>query len=108
MASKKKKTKKAATKVAKLKRVARNNKVSWTTNGRWGKGKKKGVVKAFIPRNESALDKLPRSATKSQLIGSDTNSFNDRYLIQVDSKDGKTTFQTPRSMVIEKAFAKIK
>ena len=103
---KKKKTK--TKKIVKLKRVTRNNTVSWTTNGRWGKSKKKGVVKAFIPRGESALGKMPKSTQATQLVGSDRNSFNDRYLIQVETKAGRTVFQTPRSMVIEKAYAKIK
>lgn len=98
MAGKKKTTKKTAKTASK--KLKRGDKVTWKTNGRWGQGKRKGVVKAFIPRNASALAKLPKK-DHDKLVGSDTNAFNDRYLIEVN-EDGKTFFQTPRSTVFER------
>lgn len=89
-----------------MKKVAKGKEITWHTNGRWGKRKRNGVVKAFIPRGANARDYMPKRANKSSLIGSEVNSFNDRYLMAVPDGKGGTQFQTPRSGVIETAATK--
>lgn len=90
-------------KKAKVKRIAKGEKVTWDTNGRQGSSIRTGVVRAFIPRGKSAHALLPKrpAVPKSYRGGVDINTMNDRYLVAIDHGVDGIRFQTPRSCSVK-------
>lgn len=88
-----------------VKRIAKNKTVKWSTSGRWGAGKRTGVVRAFVPRDTSIEGVKKALGGKLASIPlahgvQPRSSVNDRYLVEVEI-DGKPQFMAPRASRIE-------